>query len=208
MGPESRCGLVCSHCEYRVAQNCPTCTKMEKPFWAEQCPIKSCCEDKGHTHCGQCEKIPCDLLNQFSHDLEQGDDRKRIHLCKGWQAEELKNQLMKYVLMKPGVNTNYKEEWGWERFNVGDKLFLTFATMKDNRPIATIKLKPETGDFFRKQYPEKIIPGYYMNKEHWNTIYLDLPWTIEFLLPLVDEAYDITFKSLTKKKQSEIIADK
>ena len=33
--------------------------------------------------CGECD-FPCDLLNQFAYDKEQGDDGKRIEQCRKW----------------------------------------------------------------------------------------------------------------------------
>ena len=35
--------------------------------------------------------------------------------------------------------------------------------------FAWAKLEPEEGDFLRSQY-EDIVPGYYMNKMHWNSV--------------------------------------
>ena len=84
---ESRCGLLCSKCEFREVENCKGCLNLNKPFWGETCPIKSCCEKKEHSHCGQCAEFPCDLLKEFSYDKEQGDNGKRIEQCKAWAAE-------------------------------------------------------------------------------------------------------------------------
>lgn len=208
MTVESRCGLICSECDYQEKMNCPTCTVMDKPFWGDGCVIKSCCESRGHTHCGECQEIPCEQLTAFSYsESPDGDDGARIRQCGEWQAAAQKERLVAYALTKPGVTLDYKEEWGWDRLQVGDKLFLSFARMQGERPIVTIKLQPEHGDFLQKQYPNEIIPGYYMNKEHWNTIYLDLPWTTGFFLPLIDEAYAIVLKSLSKKKQREILEE-
>lgn len=81
---ESRCGILCSECEYKQKMNCKGCTLIEKPFWAESCPLKTCCETKTHNHCGQCSEFPCNLVNQFAYDKEQGDDGKRIEQCKAW----------------------------------------------------------------------------------------------------------------------------
>lgn len=40
----------------------------------------------------------------------------------------------------------------------------------ENKPVyITLKLEAMDGDFLRQQY-EDIIPGYYMNKVHWNSI--------------------------------------
>ena len=52
---ESRCGILCSQCSYREQTGCKGCVNIEKPFWGEGCPVKSCCEAKGE-HCGQCSE--------------------------------------------------------------------------------------------------------------------------------------------------------
>lgn len=82
---ESRCGLLCSQCAYREQMNCPGCTKIKAPFWGDTCPVKDCCEQKGHAHCGQCGDFPCNLLRQFAYDPQQGDDGARIEQCKRWR---------------------------------------------------------------------------------------------------------------------------
>ena len=38
---ESRCGLLCSACEYREQMNCKGCIQIEKPFWGDRCPVKA-----------------------------------------------------------------------------------------------------------------------------------------------------------------------
>lgn len=81
---ESRCGILCNECEYRVEVGCKGCVHIEKPFWGEACPIKSCCEKQSLEHCGECEQFSCELLNQFAYDKEQGDEGKRIEQCKKW----------------------------------------------------------------------------------------------------------------------------
>lgn len=81
---ESRCGLVCSECEYKEQMGCKGCTNITKPFWGECCPVKSCCEGKGYSHCGLCTEFPCDTLNKFAYDENQGDGGKRILQCREW----------------------------------------------------------------------------------------------------------------------------
>ena len=84
---ESRCGIICSECEYRESMGCKGCANIENPFWGE-CPVKKCCEGKTHEHCGQCVSFACENLNAFAYDKQQGDDGKRIEQCKKWKAEE------------------------------------------------------------------------------------------------------------------------
>lgn len=81
---ESSCGLKCSECEYREMMNCSGCIAINKPFWGDSCNVKSCCERRNHSHCGQCADIPCDTLNQFAYDKDQGDNGERIETCLSW----------------------------------------------------------------------------------------------------------------------------
>lgn len=84
---ESRCGILCSQCEYKEPMGCGGCIHIEKPFWGEQCPVKSCCEDNTLDHCGTCKNFSCELLTQFAYDEEQGDNGLRIEQCKKWATE-------------------------------------------------------------------------------------------------------------------------
>jgi len=81
---ESRCGINCSECDYKEKVNCAGCLNIEKPFWGESCPVKDCCEGKNLKNCGFCINFPCELLNEFAYDKEQGDNGKRIEICKTW----------------------------------------------------------------------------------------------------------------------------
>ena len=81
---ESRCGIVCSECGYKESTGCKGCVNIDKPFWGETCPVKSCCEGKELLHCGECETFPCELLISFAYDEEQGDNGMRIEQCRLW----------------------------------------------------------------------------------------------------------------------------
>ncbi|WP_374045461.1 DUF3795 domain-containing protein, partial [uncultured Anaerotruncus sp.] len=85
---ESRCGLLCGECSYREPMGCKGCAVIEKPFWGDACPVKSCCEAKGLEHCGACGEFPCALLTGFAYDPDQGDDGKRIEQCRLWRGAE------------------------------------------------------------------------------------------------------------------------
>lgn len=89
---ESRCGIVCSECEFHANSTCKGCTMIPKPFWGDSCPIKDCCKNKELENCGKCKEFPCDLLNSFAYNEEQGDDGKRIEQCKIWCKCERKEK--------------------------------------------------------------------------------------------------------------------
>lgn len=113
--------------------------------------------------------------------------------------------IRKFSLSHAGTREDFKEEWDAFRFLIDDKMFVMVGEEKNGRPIATVKLAPEHGELLRQTYPEQIIPGYYMNKTHWNSVYLDLPLDEKMLGNLIEESYNLIFSSLSKKRQKEII---
>lgn len=82
---ESRCGILCSRCEYKDQMGCAGCIQIKKPFWGEGCPVKDCVEQRGLKHCGECESFPCEMANSFAYDEKQGDGGKRLATCKCWK---------------------------------------------------------------------------------------------------------------------------
>ena len=112
-----------------------------------------------------------------------------------------------YLMEKVGVTKDFKEEWGWIRYHIGDKMFAAVCLGEDQKPYyITLKLDPEEGDFLRQQY-EDIIPGYYMNKTHWNSVNPDGAVPDDLLRDMLDKSYQLVFDGLSKKKRKEILAD-
>lgn len=109
-----------------------------------------------------------------------------------------------YCLSKQGAIKDFKVEWDATRYLIGGKMFVLQGGDKYGKAIITLKCDPPFGDMLRQQY-EHIIPGYYMNKEHWNSVYLDGDVPDEILRDMIDMSYQLVFKSLTKKLQKEII---
>ncbi|MBE9600946.1 MmcQ/YjbR family DNA-binding protein [Pedobacter sp. MC2016-24] len=87
-------------------------------------------------------------------------------------------------------------------FKVGEKVFLLVSLTTGNR--FNVKCDPERAVELREQYDE-IIPGYHMNKKHWNTVFMDGRLTFKQLTELIDHSYDLVFSSLPKKLQTEIL---
>ncbi len=111
-----------------------------------------------------------------------------------------------YCLAKPGVEKDYKAEWGAFRYRVGGKFFVLLGGDKAGRPIASVKLEPVLGDMLRSQYPD-IIPGYYLNKEHWNSVYMEGETPDDVLRMMIDESYRLVLSGLTKKAQRDIAGE-
>lgn len=112
-----------------------------------------------------------------------------------------------FLLAKPGVTKDLQPEWNWIRYQIGGKMFAGICRDDEDKPVyITLKLDPLEGDFMRKQY-EDIIPGYYMNKVHWNSVKADGNVPDDVLKDLLEKAYRIVLGSLTKKKQKEILGE-
>ncbi|MCI9271341.1 MAG: MmcQ/YjbR family DNA-binding protein [Dorea sp.] len=113
--------------------------------------------------------------------------------------------LDEYVMKKTGVTKDLQESWNWIRYHIGGKMFAAVCLDDEDKPFyINLKLEPMEGAFLREQY-EDIIPGYYSNKTHWNSIKTDGAVPDELLKDLLDKSYQLVFGGLTKKKQKEIL---
>lgn len=109
-----------------------------------------------------------------------------------------------YLLAKQGVTKDLQPDWNWIRYQIGGKLFAAVCLDEQNRPYyITLKLDPMEGDFLRQQY-EDILPGYYMNKVHWNSIRADGNVPDNLMREMLDKSYKLVLGGLSKKKQKEI----
>lgn len=49
--------------------------------------MKSCCQERGLNHCGECEEFPCEVLSSMGAD--QGfEPTIKIEQCRKWAEEE------------------------------------------------------------------------------------------------------------------------
>ncbi|MCT4611918.1 MAG: MmcQ/YjbR family DNA-binding protein [Clostridia bacterium] len=109
-----------------------------------------------------------------------------------------------YCISKKGTIKDLKVEWNnATRYMVGNKIYamVSFDNMK--RPIINLKVDPIYAEMAREKYTD-VIPGYHMNKKHWNTVFINGNLPDDELRFMVDMAYRLVFESLTKKMQKEI----
>lgn len=114
------------------------------------------------------------------------------------------SRLEEYCLRKPGTEKEFKAEWNAILYKVGGKMFVMLGGDKEEKPILTLKLDPLRGDALRREYPGTVVPGYYMNKTHWNSIYRERPFPDTLLQELLDESWRLVLHSLPQKTQKEI----
>lgn len=111
-----------------------------------------------------------------------------------------------YCLSKKAVEKEFKVEWDATRYLIGGKMFALQGGDKEGKAIITVKCDPLLGQALRAEH-QHIIPGYYMNKEHWNSVYLDGDVPDEVLKQMIDMSYDLVLNSLSKKAIKEIMEE-
>ncbi len=113
--------------------------------------------------------------------------------------------LDEYCFSKKGTIKDYKVEWNATRYLIGGKMFALQGGDKHHKAIITLKCDPLFTRSLREQY-QYIVAGYYMNKEHWNSLYLDGDVPDEIVKQMIDMSYELVLLKLSKKSQKEIVA--
>ncbi len=109
-----------------------------------------------------------------------------------------------YLMTKNGATRDFKVEWQWHRFLIMNKMFATICVDNEGRNIITLKCEPSLGSSLRNQYTS-IRPGYYMNKNHWNSVDLVGEIPDEILKEMIDQSYQLVLSSLSKSVQKKIL---
>ena len=68
-----------------------------------------------------------------------------------------------------------------------------------------LKCDPELATLYRLQYPQ-IVPGFYCDKRHWNSVYLDAGLDRAVVDTLIRHSYQLVLEKLPKYVQKSIQA--
>lgn len=70
--------------------------------------------------------------------------------------------------------------------------------------IITLKGDPAVNKTLRQKHSD-IMPGYYTNKEHWNSVKLNTKQlSLNDIKKLIDESYELVKSKLTKVQKEQI----
>ena len=110
-----------------------------------------------------------------------------------------------YCLSKKGVTEHFPFDEDTLVFKVGGKMFALSSLIQweKGNPSVNLKCDPERAQELRAEY-DAIQPGFHMSKVHWNTIIVNVGVSDALFKELMDHSYELVFKSLTKKLQTEI----
>ena len=100
-------------------------------------------------------------------------------------------QLRKLCLSFPGAYEDFPFGPETSVFKVEKKLFAISAL--DSSPLnVSLKCEPELAEELRGSYPDAVVPGYHLNKRHWNTVICDGGAVSDAMVrDMVEDSYDL-----------------
>ena len=87
-------------------------------------------------------------------------------------------------------------------FYVGSKLFALTDLQTPNS--VNLKCDPEQAIELRERYMG-IVPGYHMNKKHWNTVVFNADVSDKLILELLHNSYQLVWIKLPRKEREALI---
>lgn len=99
-------------------------------------------------------------------------------------------QLREYALQKISVEEGFPFGEDTLVFKVNGKIFLLAGL--DSSPLQfNVKCNPDKAIELREEYPDAVLPGYHMNKKHWNTIVVNGMLSSAQIKAMVDDSYNL-----------------
>lgn len=104
-----------------------------------------------------------------------------------------------------GAKVYFRDDWEVFYFDLQGKMFGMMSDQAGEDAIITLKNFPEKNEELRELYQGVVIPGYYANKTHWNSIKLASPEVSnEEIKQMIAISYQLVYQKLTKKQKAEI----
>ncbi len=98
----------------------------------------------------------------------------------------------KYILSMPNTMLDYPFGEGVAVYKTGGKMFALISESK--KPIRiSLKCDPKLSEVLREKY-ESVMPGYHLNKKHWNTIVLSGQLSWEDIQGFIRHSYNLVAK--------------
>jgi len=87
-----------------------------------------------------------------------------------------------------------------EIYRIGGRIFALVSELDER---VSLKCDPALAEILRHSF-RAIVPGYHLNKRHWNTVSLDGSVPDAQVRELIQHSYDLVLASLPKKERAAI----
>jgi predicted DNA-binding protein (MmcQ/YjbR family) len=107
--------------------------------------------------------------------------------------------LIRYCLSKPGAREDHPFGPETTVIKVASRMF---ALISDGAPPRiSLKCDPAIAENLREQHA-CVIPGYHLNKTHWNTVIVDGSLPPDDLFAMIDHSYELVVRRLTRAERA------
>jgi predicted DNA-binding protein (MmcQ/YjbR family) len=98
-------------------------------------------------------------------------------------------EVEEYILSMPNAKLDYPFGETTAVYKVGDKMFALIS--EDSKPLRlSLKGDPQLNILLREKY-ETVLPGWHLNKKHWNTLILTGQLEEQEIKDLIRHSYEL-----------------
>ena len=108
--------------------------------------------------------------------------------------------LREYVLLKPFVTEGFPFGETTLVFKTNEKMFLLIP-LDAGQLQFNVKCDPDKAIELREEYPDCVLPGFHMNKKHWNTVIANGTLSGKQLFQMIDDSYNLIAKKNPSKSK-------
>jgi predicted DNA-binding protein (MmcQ/YjbR family) len=103
-------------------------------------------------------------------------------------------ELRQFCLSLPGAEETFPFGPRTSVFKVGGKMFALSQLDAESLRVS-LKCEPELAQALRATHPA-VLPGYHLNKRHWNTVILDGSLSDETIGNMIEDSYELVVDKL------------
>jgi predicted DNA-binding protein (MmcQ/YjbR family) len=104
----------------------------------------------------------------------------------------------------PGSEETFPFGFETSVFKVAGKMFALSRLRAEPPLTVSLKCEPLLAEQLRAAHPEHVLPGYHLNKRHWNTVVLDGALPDRWVRDMVEDSYDLVVSALPAARRREL----
>jgi predicted DNA-binding protein (MmcQ/YjbR family) len=109
------------------------------------------------------------------------------------------DQIRDRCLALPGTEEEFPFGPETSVFKVAGKIFALSREAED--PVrVSLKCEPPLAEQLRAAHPA-VIPGYHLNKRHWNTVIVDGSLPEQMVTEMIEDSYDLVVSKLPRVRR-------
>jgi predicted DNA-binding protein (MmcQ/YjbR family) len=124
--------------------------------------------------------------------LQPGAKPRSTDMTKTMSPAELRDHCLSFA----GAEETFPFGPKTSVFKVGGKMFALSQLGTDSLRVS-LKCEPELAEALRESHAA-VIPGYHLNKRHWNTVIIDGSLSEQMIKDMIEDSYELVVSSLPR----------